>query len=65
VLAGFDLGQGHAGGATGRRRGVDRIAVRTGLGVAEHLVEARLDPGADRPLGLASSSDSASRADTR
>ena len=33
-----------------RGRGVDRVAVRADLGVAEHLVEARLDARRDRPL---------------
>ena len=42
--AGLHLAQADPGRPATGGLGVDRVAVRAGLGVAEHLVETRLDP---------------------
>ena len=47
---GLHLAQADAGRPTPSGLGIDRVAVRAGLGVTEHLVEAGLDAGRDRTL---------------
>ena len=50
LLAGLDLAERRPGRPPAGGLGVDRVAVRAGLGMAEHLVEAGLDPRRDRAL---------------
>ena len=50
VPAGLDLAEADAGRALARGLGVDRVAVRARLRVAEQLVEPGLDPRRDRAL---------------
>ena len=50
LLAGLDLAERRPGRAAACRLGIDRVAMRARLRVAEHLVEARLDPWRDRAL---------------
>ena len=49
-VPGLDLAQRRPGRPPARGLGVDRVAVRAGLRVAEHLVEPCLDPRRDRAL---------------
>ena len=48
--AGFHLVERDARGPPARRRGIDRVAVRAGLGMAEHLIQAGFHAKRDRPL---------------
>ena len=50
ALPGVDRAEGHAGRPAARRFGVDGVAVRAGLRMAQHLVEPRLDTRRDRAL---------------